>query len=196
MRADAGDGSQGVGGGDLGVERGNAALDPGNGVEMTDKNFDLGGDLGLQLDEVDVPPCSARASRAASFRPLTSVSTKGPECGWLPLAFWAMNRSRVERRAFKTAVGSNQAFMSASESRVRRSGSTASRLGEAQRTRSSSRRLALATGFVAQSGLRSDHPFPRTDLSCALRERRSEGGKAVQDGGPDLKLGHLPVEVA
>lgn len=35
-----------------------------------------------------------------------------------------------------------------------------------------------------------------THIPCTLRERRSEGGEAVQDGGPDLKLGVLVVEVA
>lgn len=39
-------------------------------------------------------------------------------------------------------------------------------------------------------------PFPWTGLSFALRERRSEGGEAVEDSGPDLKLVGLPVEVA
>jgi hypothetical protein len=33
-------------------------------------------------------------------------------------------------------------------------------------------------------------------LSSTLREWRSEGDKAVQDCGPDLKHGDLPVEVA
>ena len=56
VRADAGDGAQGVGRVDLGVERGDAALEPGYGIEMVHDNVDLEGDLGLQLGKVDVVP--------------------------------------------------------------------------------------------------------------------------------------------
>src|SRR3990167_7323930 len=51
-------------------------------------------------------------------------------------------------------------------------------------------------GFVAQIPLRSECPFPWTDLSCALRNGCSECGEAVEDGGPDLKFGDLAVEIA
>jgi hypothetical protein len=52
------------------------------------------------------------------------------------------------------------------------------------------------TGFVAQIALLIELHFPRAELSRAPRERRSEGGEAVQDGCPDLKLGNLAIEVA
>ena len=53
-----------------------------------------------------------------------------------------------------------------------------------------------SAGFVAHMGMRPKFPFTWTELCHALRDWRSEGGEAVQYGGPDLKLGDLTVEVA
>ena len=54
----------------------------------------------------------------------------------------------------------------------------------------------MALALLRKSGYVRSSPFPLTDLSRAQREGRSKGGEAVQDGRPDLKLGHLSVEVA
>jgi hypothetical protein len=39
------------------------------------------------------------------------------------------------------------------------------------------------------------YPLSPTDLFCAARDGCSKGGEAVQNGGPDLKFGHLVVDV-
>ena len=60
-------------------------------------------------------------------------------------------------------------------------------------------KIPLAHGavtHVAQIRRGPEYRFPWTDLSCARRDRCSKGGEAVQDRGPDLKLGDLSVEAA
>ena len=51
-------------------------------------------------------------------------------------------------------------------------------------------------GSVAQIGLQTGLPFPRTDLSHGFRDRDAECGEAVQDGDTDVELGDLTVELA
>ena len=50
-------------------------------------------------------------------------------------------------------------------------------------------------GLVAQISRRSNYPNLQTDLSHTDRLRRTQGRKAIQNRGTDLKLRHLPVKV-
>ena len=52
-----------------------------------------------------------------------------------------------------------------------------------------------AGGSLAQRWRRSDFPLPQTDLFCDLRKRYAEGSETVHNGGTDLELRDLTVEV-
>jgi hypothetical protein len=51
-------------------------------------------------------------------------------------------------------------------------------------------------GFVAQIGLRSCFPFPRTDLAYGDGTGYAKSCEAVQDRGADLDLSNLAIKVA
>lgn len=49
--------------------------------------------------------------------------------------------------------------------------------------------------FVAQIGVWSDFPFPRTELFYGLCDGYAERGVAIENGNSDLDLCNLTVEV-
>ncbi|MFT5868678.1 MAG: hypothetical protein ACI8TF_000785 [Paracoccaceae bacterium] len=50
-------------------------------------------------------------------------------------------------------------------------------------------------GFVAQIGLSSDFPLPRTDLAYGLCLGDTKCSEAVEDCGSDVDLSDLTIEV-
>ena len=52
-----------------------------------------------------------------------------------------------------------------------------------------------ARGIVAQIGLLVEFPLHQTDLCCGHCFRNAKCCEAIKDGGPDLDLGILPIEV-
>jgi len=51
-------------------------------------------------------------------------------------------------------------------------------------------------GFVAQIGLRSGFPSPRTDLPYSLSLGYAKHREAIEDRSADLDLSNLPLEVS
>jgi len=58
-----------------------------------------------------------------------------------------------------------------------------------------SSRIRSALSFVAQIGLRLDFPLPRTDLAYSHCLGNAKSCKAIEDGGANLNLRNLPIEV-
>ena len=144
MLADAGNAAQDIVGLQFGVKRADPALEFGERFHLREDDIGICArtTLASMATSMAISAWSsvkstwlrwmARASRAAWRRPSTSASTNGPLWGWLPLALRAMKRAMTAWRALSTASGSTQRCSRARESRVRRSGRTRSRVGEAQ----------------------------------------------------------------
>ena len=54
----------------------------------------------------------------------------------------------------------------------------------------------LAKGFVAQTGLRTGLPLPRTDLAYGHGTGYAKSCETVEDSGADLDFCDLTIEVA